>query len=57
MTAGPEQTDSQYHEASILKRIAKIQKALIGPVKQWYSHLSLEKKELASVLLRILNVN
>ena len=30
MTAGPEQTDSPYHEAWILKRIAMIQTALIG---------------------------
>ena len=39
MTAGPEQTDSPYHEAWILKQIAMIQTALIGPAQQWYSHL------------------
>ena len=42
MTAGPEQTDSPYHETWILKRIAMIQMALIGPAKQWYSHLPLD---------------
>ena len=35
MTAGPEQTDSPYHAAWILKRIAMIQTALIGPAQQW----------------------
>ena len=50
MTAGPERTDSQYHEAWIRKRIAVIKTALIGPAEQWYKHLPLEKKELASVL-------
>ena len=51
ITARPEQTDSPFHEAWILKRIAMIQTALNGPVQQWYSHLSLEiRKELASVL-------
>ena len=43
-TAGPEQTDSPYHEACILKRIAMIQTALIGPAQQWYLHLALETK-------------
>ena len=45
MTAGPEQTDSPYHETWILKRIAMIQTALIGPAQQWYSHLPLEIKK------------
>ena len=45
MTAGPEQTDSPYHEAWILKRIAMIQTALIGPAQQWYSHLPLDIKK------------
>ena len=45
MTAGPEQTDSSYHEALILKRIAMIQTALIGPAQQWYSHLPLDIKK------------
>ena len=45
MTAGPEQTDSPYHEAWILKRIAMIQTALIGPAQQWYSHPPLEIKK------------
>ena len=31
ITAGTKQTDSPYHEAWILKRIAMIQTALIGP--------------------------
>ena len=44
MTAGPEKTDLPYHEAWILKRIAMIQMALIGPAQQRYSHLPLEKK-------------
>ena len=44
MTAGPEQTDSPFHEAWMLKRIAMIQTALIGPVQQWYSHLQLDIK-------------
>ena len=35
MTAVPEQTDSPFHEARILKRIAMIQMALIGPAQQW----------------------
>ena len=34
MTAGPEQTDSTYHEAWKLKRFAMIQAALIGPAPQ-----------------------
>ena len=45
MTAGPEQTESPFHEAWILKRIAMIQTALIGPAQQWYSHLSLDIKK------------
>ena len=44
MTAGPEQTDSAYQEAWILKQIAMIQTALIGPAQQWYSYLPLEIK-------------
>ena len=44
MTAGPEQTDSSIHEAWILKRIAMIQTAQIGPPQQWYSHLPLDIK-------------
>ena len=42
MTTGPVQTDSLYHETWILKRIAMIQTALIGPAQQWYSHLPLD---------------
>ena len=34
MTEGPEQTDSPFHEAWILKRISMIQTALIGPAQQ-----------------------
>ena len=45
MTAEPEQTDSLYHEAWILKRTAMMQMALIGPAQQWYSHLPLEIKK------------
>ena len=41
-TAGPEQTDSPIRENRILKRIAMIQTALIGPAQQWYSHLLLD---------------
>ena len=44
MTAGPEQTDSPFHDAWILKRIAMIRTDLIGPpssTRHW--------KELASV--------
>ena len=44
-TAGPEQTDSPFHEAWILKRIAMIQTALIGQAQQWYSHLELDIKK------------
>ena len=33
-TGGPEQTDSPYHEAWILKRIEMIQTALIGSAQQ-----------------------
>ena len=44
MTAGPEKTDSPYHEDWILKRIAMMQMALIGPAQQWYSHLPLKNK-------------
>ena len=44
MTAGPEQTDSPFHEAWILKRIAMTQTALIGPAQEWYSHLPLDIK-------------
>ena len=46
ITAGPEQTDSPYHEAWILKRIAMIQTALIGLGQQWYSHLPLKIKNI-----------
>ena len=45
LTAGPEQTDSPFHEAWILKRIAMIQTALIGPAQQCYSHLPLDIKK------------
>ena len=45
MTAGPEQTLSAFHEAWILKRIAMVQTALIGPAQQWYSHLPLDHKK------------
>ena len=45
MTAGPEQTDSPFHEACILKRIAMIQADPIGPAKQWYSRLPLDIKK------------
>ena len=45
MRAGPEQTDSPYHEVWILNRIAMTQTALIGPAQQWYSHLPLEIKK------------
>ena len=40
-----EQTDSPVHEILILKRIAMIQTALIGPAQQWYSHLPLDIKK------------
>ena len=45
MTAGPEQTDSPYHEAWILKWIAMIQTALIGPAQHLYLHLPLDIKK------------
>ena len=45
ITVGPEQKDSPYHEAWILKRIAMIQTALIGRAQQWDSHLLLEMKK------------
>ena len=45
MTAGPEQTDSPFRETWILKRIAMIPTALIGPAQQWYSHLPLDIKK------------
>ena len=45
ITAGPEQIDSPFHETWILKRIAMIQTALIGPAQQWYSHLPLDIKK------------
>ena len=45
MTAGPEQTDSPFHEAWILKRIAMKQTALIGTAQQLYSHLPLDIKK------------
>ena len=50
MTAGPEQLDSQNHEAWILQRFAMIQTALIGPAQQWYPHIL---KKLAHFLPRI----
>ena len=45
MTARPMQTDSPFHEAWILKRIAMIQTALIGPAQQRYSPLPLDVKK------------
>ena len=45
MTAGPEQTDSPYHEAWILKRFAMIQTPLIGPEQQWHSHLIINNRK------------
>ena len=45
MTAGPEQTDSPFHEAWNLKQTAMIQTTLIGPAQQWYSHLPLHIKK------------
>ena len=45
MTAGPEQTDSPFHEAWILKRISMIQMDLVEPAQQWYSHLPLDIKK------------
>ena len=51
MTAGPDQTDSPFHESWILKRIAMNQTGLTGPAQQLYSHLPIDiKKELASIL-------
>ena len=41
-TAGSEQAYSPYHEAWILKGIVRIKTDLIGPGKQWYSHLPLK---------------
>ena len=52
MTAEPEQTDSPFHEAWILKRIAMIQTALVGPAQQWYSHLPLEVKKIWQAFCR-----
>ena len=46
MTTGPEQTDSPFHEAWILKQIAMFQTALIGPAQQCYLHLPLDIKNL-----------
>ena len=48
-SVGPEQSDSPYHETSILKLIAMIQTALIGTAQQGHSQLPLEI-ELASAL-------
>ena len=45
MTSGPEQTYSPFHEVWILKRIAMIQTALIGPAQQWCSRLPLDIKK------------
>ena len=45
MTAGPEQIDSSFHEAWILKRISMSQMALLVPAQQWYSHLPLDIKK------------
>ena len=42
MKAGPAQTDAPFHGVWILKRIAMIQTALIGPAQQLYSHLPLD---------------
>ena len=44
MTA--EQTYSPFHGAWILKRIAMMLTALIGPAQQWYSHLPLDIKNI-----------
>ena len=52
VTAGREQNDSQFHEAWILKRLAMIQAALIGPAKQWYPHLPLDIKKNWQALFR-----
>ena len=45
MAAGTEQTDSPFYEAWILKRIAIVQTAQIGPAQQWYSHLPVDIKK------------
>ena len=45
MKAGPDRTDSPFHKTWILKRITMIQTALIGPARQWYSHLPLDIKK------------
>ena len=45
ITAGPEPVESPYHETWILKKIAGIQPALIGPPQQWYLHLRLEMRK------------
>ena len=45
MTGGPEQNDSPFNEAWILKRIAMIQTALLGPAQQWFSHHPLDIKK------------
>ena len=44
MTAGPEENESFFHEARILKRIVISQTALNGLAPQRYSNLSLDKK-------------
>ena len=49
-TAGPQQTDSPYHKALILKRVAMLQTALIDPAQQWYSRVPLRIKKMASVM-------
>ena len=49
-TAGPQQTDSPYHKAWILKRVAMLQTALIDPAQQWYSRVPLRIKKMASVM-------
>ena len=54
MTAGPEQTDSPFHEAWILKRIAMIQTALIRPAQTMVITSSTRhEKEMARALSRI----
>ena len=52
LTAGPEQTDSPHHEAWILRRIAMIQTALIGPAQQWYSNIPFDIKKNWQALCR-----
>ena len=42
MTTKPVQIDSPYHDAWILKQIAMIQTALIGPSQQWYSNIPVQ---------------